>query len=220
MAQLQQVLPFKGDSCWTMVFKKIQRGTMKYQLIFLVSAITVKSALAQFHAQEVSFLCDSKRSEARIGFSDEDIPKPKALVNTRPLLLKSPGFGTTNRSTPGGSYMRAPGKSQLLTCGSLAMHFSSEFLNENPDGELGAMSFDAIEIYVDDLRVLERTGFAVCELGISRWEYFGSCPNRYTVALHIKWDQRESAALVKSKRVFLDIKTGNVQSIVVDSKVP
>ena len=101
-------------------------------------------------------------------------------------------------------WWRAKSKSVVRRCGPLAIKVSLGFVNSNPMGELGAVEFATVEISRNHQVLVPEFGLETCDVGLSRFKYFGDCPERYAAGLSLEIDKADSCARIRIKRSFID----------------
>ena len=153
---------------------------MKRWIAAALAACTSTAALADYLDKPPLWHCDAARSHVAIWFESGDAP---AGVTGAELTAPPPGSG--DQTTATGSAYRVPGKTRVQRCGRLQLRLRSAYLNANPEGELGAFEFPALEVFDGRRRVLARTGLAVCDPAPSRWEAFGRCPADFAIVVDI-----------------------------------
>ena len=159
---------------------------MRVAAVLLLAGCCGMQAHAQYGERRVQYGCDDKRSELRLGFEDAEVPSPASQRPADQYELRFPGPRGTGRASPGGSELRSPAIPRVVKCGKLELRLWETFLNENPDGELGVVFFQAFELFIGRKRVLGPLGFATCDVGLSRWSYFGACPSDYVDAVYVR----------------------------------
>ena len=168
---------------------------MKSWIVATLGAFVSTGALADYLDKPPLFHCDAAASHVAVWFEAQDAPPGITGVE-----LTVPPSSSSGRMTPTGSAYRAPGKTRVQRCGRLRLRVRAAFLNGNPEGELGAFEFPAIEVFDGPRRLLARTGLAICDLPPSRWEVVGRCPADYAVALDVTAATRDAPARVRLVR--------------------
>lgn len=190
---------------------------MRKTFLSISLLLVIGSAHAQYGGEKLQFSCNAATSSFRLGFEDDAIPLPVGANPADTRKLDVPPPGASSRLSPGGSNMRLPGKPLRLKCGKLELRVSSSYLNLNPDGELGIVEFDSVEVLKAGKRILSRTGFATCDAGSPRWDYFGECPKSYAQAMLVEWDDRASRTRIKVKRLYNEAPGGEDGKAVIEN---
>lgn len=120
----------------------------------------------------------------------------KQIVNWASLLKMGP------QKNQWGDRLRSGSRTLHQRCGPITISFSSGFLNTNPQGELGALDFPVIEVRKGTKVLLNKTAMEQCSVGLSRYTYFGSCPDSWAQRIEVvpAGDGHE----VQVRRVFSD----------------
>jgi hypothetical protein len=138
---------------------------MTRHFLALVLIALSSAAHAQHEDKKVLFQCDTTQSKFRVGLEAADLALGDELAETAPQALHFPGFKYTGRKTPDDNTLRSPGGTRNLHCGRLQIRLKSEYLNENPGGEMGVIAFGSIEVFSGTRHLLGPIGLAVCDLG-------------------------------------------------------
>ena len=172
---------------------------MKAWITAALAALASTAALADYLDKAPRFHCDAAVSHVAIWFEPQDAPPGVDGVE-----LDVPPAGRSQHLTPGGSAYRTPGKTHARRCGRLRLRLRSDFLNADPEGELGVFEFPSVEILDGRRRLLARTGLAVCDLPPSRWDVVGRCPADYAVAVDVVAATPSAPARVRLVRAHND----------------
>ncbi len=169
---------------------------MKHWIIAALAAVASTCARADYTDGPPVYTCDAAASRVAIWFEGRDKPFD-AEAGQDPRELKAPPSRASKEMTRGGSAYRLPGATRVQRCGRLTLRLRSEFLNENPEGELGIFEFPSVEISVGRRILLSRTGLAICDEPPSRWEVVGRCPRDFATSVEVTAATATSPARVR-----------------------
>jgi len=143
------------------------------------------------------------------GFPDEQpslqVTYSKHVVRWGTLLKVGP------EKNQWGDPLRTGSRNASNKCGPFKVIFSSGFLNSNPQGELGAIDFPVVEIRKGNKVILEQTALELCDVNLSRYNYFGECPDRWAKSIEVV--PTSSGHEVRVKRAFTDAASKDVERI-------
>lgn len=155
----------------------------------------------------VSYYCNAKTSSFFIIAEDGEVTWPKGMRPNRFIrwssLLKW-GPQTNGRGNP----LRTGSLVVNRQCGNLNIRFEGGYLNDNLQGQDGALVFPVIELMLDNRQVLPRTAIAECAVSDTRTAYFGACPSEWAQSIQAV-TKPVGRINVTVKRKFLD--DGDVQ---------
>jgi len=129
---------------------------------------------------------------------DGDVPAKTVRVNWSALIRLGPprnSFGDRNRSGSAVSRVR---------CGPLEVQISAGYLNTNPQGELGVIEFPVVTIAQAANIVLPNTAMSDCEVSLSRYSYFGKCPDSWARSITAVKHRKTGELRLTVERAFVD----------------
>lgn len=177
---------------------------MAQQVIFafaLLLAALSGSSFADPVESELLFYCNQSSGAFFLSSDPAEQPSPSARYKKRSIdwtsLLKM-GPQTNAWGDP----LRSGSRKAIKKCGPITATFSSGFLNTNPQGELGALDFPVVEIRKGNKVLLAPTALEQCDIQLSRYNYFGACPDSWAQLIEVL--PTSGGHLVQVKRVFTD----------------
>lgn len=158
--------------------------------LYFISQIAFGAELSD----KILYFCNANKSEFSINLAEQSstIKKKnytKHWVNWAALLKLGP------QKNEGGDLLKSGSKVAMRQCGMIQIKLESGFINDNIQGESGAVDFPVIELRIAERTVIPRTALDICVQNDKRANiYFGSCPDHWaqsikTIALpdrHIK----------------------------------
>jgi len=160
----------------------------------------------------VSYYCNAKTSSFFIIAEDSEVSWPKGMRPNRSIqwssLLK---WGPQTNGS--GDPLRTGSLVVNRQCGKLNIRFEGGYLNDNLQGQDGALEFPVIELTIDKRLVLPRTAIAECDASDTRTAYFGPCPSEWAQSIQAVTKPVDKVN-VTIKRKFVD--DGDVQQETVE----
>jgi hypothetical protein len=170
----------------------------------------------------IAYSCDPQRSEFSINAeaeiatdqisareSDLRADHSKRTIQWRSLIKFGP------KTNGRGDLLRTGTKTLTKSCGKLTIRFQGGYLNDNIQGQDGAVEFPVIDIRLGKRSLLGSTALNACDVNDSRTNYFGACPAKWAVSVRTTQTSKNSLS-VTVKREFSDI--GNVDRQTVESR--
>jgi len=155
-------------------------------------SILLKLSIANAEDREdwyVDVYCDAATSRVSIGDAND--------FGLDGMRVEWPEISQGPEVSPGGSQYRNPSKTNVYQCGKYTVNVSMDFLNANPDGAEGLVTFKAVEIYLGNSRIVPQTGFYDCDVG-SRYE----CPKYFARNIDVQYDARRKRTNVLLHREY------------------
>ena len=153
-------------------------------------ALLPVAALADELPALIAYSCDASRSAFFVQAEEEMDPD---LIPARELALRSDrhvqkipwrslvklGPQTNGRGDP----LRNGTKTLTKTCGRITIRFQSGYLNDNIQGQYGALEFPVVEVLLGKRTLLKPTALATCSVLDTFPTYFGACPAKWAFSV-------------------------------------
>ena len=162
-----------------------------------------QSALSDDSSGNILYFCNSRKSEIFISIDDHSVvPSNSGFLKKTINWLNLLQFGPETNGR--GELLKAGSKVEAQQCGMFQIRIESGFINDNPEGESGALDFPIIELRIGERTVLQRTALEVCSVNDRRAKfYFGACPNYWAQSIATKMFSNGTVG-VEIKRKFHD----------------
>lgn len=119
-----------------------------------------------------------------------------------------------------GDLLRHGSKTVIKKCGNITIEFKGGYLNENIQGESGAVEFPVLQLKVGQTTIIPFTPLEICSIEDKRAKtYYGECPEKW--AKSVETISFNSLIQTTVKRNFYDENFHEHQSVsVISTKTP
>lgn len=191
-----------------------------FSLSLFVSALSLASAQATAK-QEISgvlvYICDSSMSHVMLETNYIKSDHDKNIVESidiDPLIVLS-------KEDARGMQYRTGTKVIERNCGNLKVKISGGYLNSNPNGMLGAITFPLIEIFHKNEKLLKKVPFGVCSYGQANWggyyDRLGKCPQDWFSSISAYGSDHSTPAVEGTHTYFEEVEVISNPSFKADS---
>ena len=165
---------------------------------------------------KIQMACDAAALTVHLGDLSLVSPEPASRITE----LSFPRIPRSKETNSWGERYRMPSKATVKrTCGAFTIVTRSKFLNENIDGELGAIEFGTVEVRRGDQTVLPETALEECSPSVERYRFFGDCPDRWARTITIRQEEGAKSLLLRVVRDYRNDE-GTLQQRVDETREP
>lgn len=156
------------------------------EFAIVILCLPFQMAFGEDLPDTISFFCNASKSEVTLNVEEQspNLKKTgfkKETINWATLLEF--GLEKNGRGQP----LKSGSKIAVSRCGMIQIRIESGFINDDPQGQSGALDFPIIELRIGERTVLQRTALAVCSVNDKRANiYFGICPSYWAQSIQTR----------------------------------
>jgi hypothetical protein len=190
---------------------------MRHIKLLILLYLPCQVALGEGLPDTISYFCNANRSEISIDMEEQSSSLKrdgftKDTVNWGGLLE----FGSEKNGR--GEPLKSGSKIAISQCGMIQIRIESGFVNDDIEGQSGALDFPIIELRIGERTAVERTALEICSVDDRRANvYFGACPNYWAQSIKTRM-QSDGSIEAEIKRQFFG-RHGETKKIVEKRKI-
>lgn len=145
------------------------------------------------------YFCNSKASSFTVDVDKQSKDTVKAGYKKRYVNWMLTTFGPAKNNS--NELLRTGSRVVIRQCGEVQIRIEAGYLNDNIQGQDGAMDFPVIELRKGNQIILPKTALEECFVNDTRTKYFGECPEKWAQSIQTHKVNRNSIE-IKLRRKF------------------